>query len=168
MRALQGRIQPKRAIKHNIVTYTRVPVSMITWHSYTTHPTHTRRALVVGRLVVKLSDSDNRNETFGRLVLERRPGAVVVRLGRVQVARGHDARRGRQHVVAPRRVDADRAGVLEEVAADFVMENRPTSIIQRAASVEEVAAMIAYVASPLSSATTGASLRVDGGVVDSL
>ncbi|MCA0979426.1 SDR family oxidoreductase [Qipengyuania flava] len=44
----------------------------------------------------------------------------------------------------------------------------PTSIIQRAASVEEVAAMIAYVASPLSSATTGASLRVDGGVVDSI
>lgn len=55
-----------------------------------------------------------------------------------------------------------------EVAADFVMANRPTSIIRRAASVEEVANMIAYVASPLSSATTGASLRVDGGVVDSI
>ena len=67
---------------------------------------------------VKLSDSDNRNETFGRLVLERRPGAVVVRLGRVQVSRGHDARRGRQHVVAPRRVDADRAGEAREAVAE--------------------------------------------------
>ena len=57
---------------------------------------------------------------------------------------------------------------IEQVAAAFVMANRPTSIIRRAASVDEVAAMIAFVASPLSSATTGASLRVDGGVIDSL
>ncbi|MBB5350274.1 NAD(P)-dependent dehydrogenase (short-subunit alcohol dehydrogenase family) [Haloferula luteola] len=54
----------------------------------------------------------------------------------------------------------------EEVARDFVMQVRPSSIIQRAASVEEVANMVLYVASPLSSATTGAALRVDGGVVD--
>ncbi|MCJ2187694.1 SDR family NAD(P)-dependent oxidoreductase [Novosphingobium beihaiensis] len=55
-----------------------------------------------------------------------------------------------------------------EVAADFVMVNRPTSIIRRAATVDEVANLIAYIASPLSSATTGASLRVDGGVWDSI
>ncbi len=57
---------------------------------------------------------------------------------------------------------------LEEVAADFVRNERPSSIIRRVASVEEVANMVAYVASPLASATTGAALRVDGGVVDSL
>lgn len=34
--------------------------------------------------------------------------------------------------------------------------------------MEEVAALIAYVASPLSSATNGASLRADGGVVRSI
>lgn len=57
---------------------------------------------------------------------------------------------------------------VEQVAAGFVMEDRPTSIIQRAATVEEVANMVVYVASPLASATTGAALRVDGGVVDSI
>lgn len=57
---------------------------------------------------------------------------------------------------------------LEEAAADFVKAHRPSSIIQRAASVEEVANMVAYIASPLASATTGAAVRVDGGLVDSL
>ncbi|UEL25340.1 SDR family oxidoreductase [Pseudomonas fluorescens] len=50
----------------------------------------------------------------------------------------------------------------------FVRNVRPTSIIQRAANVDEVANLVAYIASPLSSATTGAALRVDGGVVDSM
>jgi enoyl-[acyl-carrier-protein] reductase (NADH) len=45
------------------------------------------------------------------------------------------------------------------------MKHRPSSIIQRAATAEEVANLVVYVASPLSSATTGAALRVDGGVV---
>ncbi|GLT08364.1 SDR family NAD(P)-dependent oxidoreductase [Sulfitobacter porphyrae] len=57
---------------------------------------------------------------------------------------------------------------LEEVAADFTMEARPGSIIRRAASVEEVAHMIVYACAPQASATTGASLRVDGGVVETL
>jgi NAD(P)-dependent dehydrogenase (short-subunit alcohol dehydrogenase family) len=57
---------------------------------------------------------------------------------------------------------------IEAVAADFVMAARPSSIIQRAATVEEVANMVVYTCSPLASATTGAALRVDGGVVDSL
>lgn len=56
----------------------------------------------------------------------------------------------------------------EQVGIDFVKMHRPTSIIQRPATVEEVANMVVYVASPLASATTGAALRVDGGVVDSL
>ncbi|MDR3517811.1 MAG: SDR family NAD(P)-dependent oxidoreductase [Azospirillaceae bacterium] len=57
---------------------------------------------------------------------------------------------------------------IDAVATDFVRTHRPTSIIGRAATVEEVANLVVYVASPLSSATTGAGLRVDGGVVDSI
>jgi len=57
---------------------------------------------------------------------------------------------------------------MEQVAAEFVMAKRPSSIIQRAATVEEVANLAVYVASPLSSATTGAALRVDGGVVETI
>ncbi|VVD65509.1 oxidoreductase [Pandoraea pneumonica] len=60
--------------------------------------------------------------------------------------------------------DAD----MEQAAAAFVQEHRPSSIIGRAASTTEVANMVVYVASPQASATTGAALRVDGGVVDSL
>jgi NAD(P)-dependent dehydrogenase (short-subunit alcohol dehydrogenase family) len=54
-----------------------------------------------------------------------------------------------------------------EVESDFFKNVRPTSLIKRFATPEEVASMVAYVASPLSSATTGAALRVDGGVVKS-
>jgi NAD(P)-dependent dehydrogenase (short-subunit alcohol dehydrogenase family) len=57
---------------------------------------------------------------------------------------------------------------VEELAAAFVKQHRSTSIIQRAASVEEVANLVTYLASPLASATTGASMRVDGGVIDTL
>ena len=57
---------------------------------------------------------------------------------------------------------------LEEAGIAFVKQHRPSSIIGRAAQLEEVANMVAYVASPLSSATTGAALRVEGGIVDSI
>jgi len=57
---------------------------------------------------------------------------------------------------------------LEEVAAGFVRSHRPSSIIQRAAQVEEVANMVVYACSKQASATTGAALRVDGGVVDTI
>lgn len=57
---------------------------------------------------------------------------------------------------------------IEEVAADFVTSHRSSSIIRRAATVEEVANMIVYLASPQAAATTGAALRVDGGVIDTL
>ncbi len=54
-------------------------------------------------------------------------------------------------------------------AADaFVAEHRSSSIIRRAATVQEVANMVVYVASPQASATTGAALRVDGGLLDTL
>lgn len=57
---------------------------------------------------------------------------------------------------------------LEDAGAAVVKANRPSSIIQRAASVEEVANMIVYVCSPQASATTGAALHVDGVVVDTI
>ena len=65
--------------------------------------------------------------------------------------------------------EVERTGkTLESVATAFVLHNRPSSIIQRAATVEEVANMVVYVCSPQASATTGAALRVDGGVVDDI
>ena len=50
---------------------------------------------------------------------------------------------------------------------EFINSRRPTSLIKRFAHTDEVASFVAYIASPLSSATTGAALRVDGGVVKS-
>ncbi|WP_341737230.1 SDR family oxidoreductase [Microcoleus sp. CAWBG640] len=46
--------------------------------------------------------------------------------------------------------------------------NRSSSLIQRFASTSEVAALVAFVASPLASAINGAALRVEGGVVRSI
>jgi NAD(P)-dependent dehydrogenase (short-subunit alcohol dehydrogenase family) len=54
------------------------------------------------------------------------------------------------------------------VEAEFFQTSRPSSLIRRFATVEEVANMIVYVCSPLASATNGAALRVDGGVVRSI
>jgi NAD(P)-dependent dehydrogenase (short-subunit alcohol dehydrogenase family) len=53
------------------------------------------------------------------------------------------------------------------VEKEFFQTARPTSLIKRFATPEEVASLVAYVASPLASATTGAALRVDGGVIKS-
>jgi NAD(P)-dependent dehydrogenase (short-subunit alcohol dehydrogenase family) len=54
------------------------------------------------------------------------------------------------------------------VEKDFFKTVRPSSLLQRFATIEEVAAFVAFVASPLSSATNGAALRVEGGVVRSI
>lgn len=62
--------------------------------------------------------------------------------------------------------DSDRS--IEELANEMVKIEYPTSIIQRVATVEEVANMVVYLASPQASATTGAALRVDGGVIDTI
>ncbi|HDR9584196.1 TPA: SDR family NAD(P)-dependent oxidoreductase [Burkholderia stabilis] len=64
---------------------------------------------------------------------------------------------------------ADESGrSVEDVAVDFVRNHRASSIIQRPATPEEVANLVVYVCSPQASATTGAALRVDGGVVDTI
>ncbi|HWJ05416.1 MAG TPA: SDR family oxidoreductase [Steroidobacteraceae bacterium] len=54
-----------------------------------------------------------------------------------------------------------------EFETEFFEKMRPTSLIKRFATPEEVASLVAYVASPLASATTGAALRVDGGCIRS-
>jgi NAD(P)-dependent dehydrogenase (short-subunit alcohol dehydrogenase family) len=54
-----------------------------------------------------------------------------------------------------------------EFEKEFFEKVRPTSLLKRFATTEEVANLVAYVCSPLSSATNGAALRVDGGVVKS-
>ena len=55
----------------------------------------------------------------------------------------------------------------DAVEKEFFEKVRPTSLIKRFATPREVATLVAYVASPLASATTGAALRVDGGVIKS-
>jgi NAD(P)-dependent dehydrogenase (short-subunit alcohol dehydrogenase family) len=55
-----------------------------------------------------------------------------------------------------------------EMERDFITQHRPTSLLRRLATVEEVANMVVYVCSPQALATTGAALRVDGGVVRSI
>ena len=55
----------------------------------------------------------------------------------------------------------------EAFEREFFEKVRPTSLIKRFASPQEVASLVAYIASPLASATTGAALRVDGGVIKS-
>lgn len=64
------------------------------------------------------------------------------------------------------RDQAEAEGITQEQAEQAFLElARPTSLIRRFATTDEVANMIVYVCSEQSSATTGAALRVDGGVV---
>ena len=56
----------------------------------------------------------------------------------------------------------------EAVEKDFFRTARPSSLLQRFASVDEVAALVAFAASPLSSATNGAAWRVEGGLLRSI
>ncbi|MEZ5657168.1 MAG: SDR family oxidoreductase [Burkholderiaceae bacterium] len=72
-------------------------------------------------------------------------------------------------VVARMKGPAEQAGLsIDEQFQRFVLENRPSSVIRRAASVDEVANMVVYACSKQASATTGAALRVDGGIVDDI
>jgi NAD(P)-dependent dehydrogenase (short-subunit alcohol dehydrogenase family) len=57
---------------------------------------------------------------------------------------------------------------MEEVGTEFIKTHRTSSIIGRMETVDEVANMVVYVCSPQASATTGAALRVEGGVVDTI
>lgn len=57
---------------------------------------------------------------------------------------------------------------LAEVESDFFVKTRPSSLIKRYADPAEVAALVTYVASPLSALTNGAALRAEGGIIHSI
>jgi NAD(P)-dependent dehydrogenase (short-subunit alcohol dehydrogenase family) len=73
----------------------------------------------------------------------------------------------------PTLTDGNRAAIakrapgrsLAEVEKEFFEKMRPSSLLKRYASPEEVAPLVAYLCSPLSAATNGAALRADGGIV---
>lgn len=56
----------------------------------------------------------------------------------------------------------------EDAQREFMRLHRPQSLLGRLIEPEEIAHLVAYLASPLASATTGAAVRVDGGYVDSI
>lgn len=66
--------------------------------------------------------------------------------------------------------DLSKAGnkTINEVEDDFFKNMRPTSLLQRFATVEEIADTTVYFCSPLASATNGASIRVEGGLIRSI
>ncbi|TCV96089.1 NAD(P)-dependent dehydrogenase (short-subunit alcohol dehydrogenase family) [Luteibacter rhizovicinus] len=66
------------------------------------------------------------------------------------------------------KIAAEKGISLEQVEKDFIADHRPTSLIKRLATVDEVASLSVYLASEQASATTGAAVRVDGGVVRSI
>lgn len=55
-----------------------------------------------------------------------------------------------------------------ENEAEFFAKGRPSSLLQRLLEAEEVANMVTYIASPLSSGTNGAALRVEGGILSTI
>jgi NAD(P)-dependent dehydrogenase (short-subunit alcohol dehydrogenase family) len=63
---------------------------------------------------------------------------------------------------------AERGVTPEEMEGMFLKENRPSTLLRRFATPEEVANLCVYAASPQASATTGAALRVEGGIVESI
>jgi NAD(P)-dependent dehydrogenase (short-subunit alcohol dehydrogenase family) len=66
------------------------------------------------------------------------------------------------------KIAAEQGVPLEQVERDFIATHRPSSLIKRLATVDEVANLAVYLASEQASATTGAAMRVDGGVVRSV
>jgi NAD(P)-dependent dehydrogenase (short-subunit alcohol dehydrogenase family) len=71
--------------------------------------------------------------------------------------------RGVGHFVAEMAAASGKSAATVE--SEFFKTARPTSLLQRFATTEEVAAMVTYIASPLAAATNGAALRVDGGTI---
>jgi NAD(P)-dependent dehydrogenase (short-subunit alcohol dehydrogenase family) len=67
-----------------------------------------------------------------------------------------------------RSVASDPKAPLKELEAEFFRIHRPTSLIQRMIEADEIASLVAYVASPLSAAINGAALRVDGGITPTI
>lgn len=57
---------------------------------------------------------------------------------------------------------------VEEAASNFVKQHRPTSLLQRFVSTEEIANLVVYACSKQASATNGAALRAEGGIVNTI
>jgi NAD(P)-dependent dehydrogenase (short-subunit alcohol dehydrogenase family) len=57
---------------------------------------------------------------------------------------------------------------VEEATSQFVKQFRPTSLLQRFAGVEEIANMVVYISSKEASATNGAALRAEGGIIQTI
>jgi NAD(P)-dependent dehydrogenase (short-subunit alcohol dehydrogenase family) len=66
------------------------------------------------------------------------------------------------------KIAAEQGVPLAQVERDFIATHRPTSLIKRLATVDEIANLAVYLASEQASATTGAAMRVDGGVLRSV
>ncbi|MCC7276179.1 MAG: SDR family oxidoreductase [Alphaproteobacteria bacterium] len=66
------------------------------------------------------------------------------------------------------KIAAAKGTTVAEVEAEFIRTMRPTSLIRRFAEPDEVAGMAVYLCGAVASATTGAALRVDGGVVNAI
>ena len=56
----------------------------------------------------------------------------------------------------------------DRIEGEFFAKGRPSSLLQRLIEPDEIANMVAFVASPLSAATNGAALRVDGGLIPTI
>jgi len=67
-----------------------------------------------------------------------------------------------------RSISSDPDAAAAEIETEFFTKHRASSLLQRMIEPEEIAALVAFVASPLSAATNGAALRVDGGVVPTI
>jgi NAD(P)-dependent dehydrogenase (short-subunit alcohol dehydrogenase family) len=65
-------------------------------------------------------------------------------------------------------IASDPGAPAEQIEAELFAKGRPSSLLQRMIEPDEIANLVAYVASPLSSATNGAALRVDGGVTPTI
>jgi NAD(P)-dependent dehydrogenase (short-subunit alcohol dehydrogenase family) len=65
-------------------------------------------------------------------------------------------------------VASDPNAPISKIEAEFFRTDRATSLIQRMIEPQEIASLVAYVASPLSAATNGAALRVDGGIIPTI
>jgi NAD(P)-dependent dehydrogenase (short-subunit alcohol dehydrogenase family) len=57
---------------------------------------------------------------------------------------------------------------VQQAASQFIRQHRPTSLLQRFASVQEIANMVVYVSSKEASATNGAALRAEGGIIQTI
>lgn len=63
---------------------------------------------------------------------------------------------------------SDPSAPIKQIEAEFFATARSASILQRMVEAEEIASLVAYLASPRSSATNGATLRAEGGLVNTI